>query len=499
MRAQSHETRRGTGDGNRRRWIALVVLCVGQLMIVLDATVVNVALPSIQRDLHFTTSSLAWVINAYLITFGGLLLLAGRVGDLVGPKKVFVTGVGLFTVASIFCGLAGTQVELVSARFVQGAGAAVVAATILGILVTIFTEPREKALAMGVYAFVASAGGAIGLLVGGALTQALSWHWIFFINVPIGIATLLLGSLLIHERPGRGIRNGVDVIGAILVTASAMLLVYAIVEASVFGWLTVHTIGVGAIALVLMGLFVWLESRLDNPMMPLRMFRSRNTTGGTVVRLLFPIGMFGNFFIGALYFQHILGYGPVETGLAFLPMNLLIALFSLFITARTMNRIGARNTLIPGLLLIFCALMVFVFLPVHATYLADVLPGMVLFGAGAGLAFSPSVALAMHDAAPADTGLASGLANTSIQLGAALGVALLASVSETRTRGLVAAGVPSRAALASGYHLAYLIAAGCIAFATVFSVVIFRDRTIGRVLTADEQATVSMLEPEIAL
>jgi predicted MFS family arabinose efflux permease len=246
-----------------------------------------------------------------------------------------------------------------------------------------------------------------------------------------------------------------------------------------------------------MGLFVWLESRLDNPMMPLRMFRSRNTTGGTVVRLLFPIGMFGNFFIGALYFQHILGYGPVETGLAFLPMNLLIALFSLFITARTMNRIGARNTLIPGLFLIFCGLMLFVFLPVHATYLADVLPGMVLFGAGAGLAFSPSVALAMHDAAPADTGLASGLANTSIQLGAALGVALLASVSETRTRGLVAAGVPSRAALASGYHLAYLIAAGCIAFATVFAVVIFRDRTIGRVLTAEEQATVSMLEPEL--
>ena len=475
-----------------------MVLCVGQLMIVLDATVVNVALPSIQRDLHFTTSSLAWVINAYLITFGGLLLLAGRVGDLVGPKKVFVTGVGLFTVASIFCGLADTQVELVSARFVQGAGAAVVAATILGILVTIFTEPREKARAMGVYAFVASAGGAIGLLVGGSLTQELSWHWIFFINVPIGIITLVLGALLIHERPGRGIRNGVDVVGAILVTASAMLLVYAIVEASVFGWLTVHTIGVGAVALVLMGLFIWLESRLGNPMMPLRMFRSRNTTGGTVVRFLFPIGMFGNFFIGALYFQHILGYGPVETGLAFLPMNLLIALFSLFIAARTMNRVGARNTLIPGLLLIFCGLMLFVFLPVHTTYLVDVLPGMVLFGAGAGSPSPPRWPSPCTTPLQPTPGWPRVWPTRRSSWGRA-GVALLASVSETRTRGLVAAGAPARAALASGYHLAYLVAAGCIAVATVFAVVIFRDRTIGRVLTTEEQATVSMLEPEIGL
>ncbi len=485
------------GDSNRRRWIALVVLCIGQLMIVLDATVVNVALPSIQKDLHFSTSSLAWVINAYLITFGGLLLLAGRVGDLVGPKKVFLTGVGLFTTASVFCGLADTQVELVTARFVQGAGAAVVAATILGILVTIFTGPGEKARAMGVYAFVASAGGAIGLLVGGALTQALSWHWIFFINVPIGIATLVLGSFLIHERPGRGVRNGVDVLGAVLVTASAMLLVYAIVEASTYGWVTARTIGCGGLALVLMGLFVWLESRIESPMVPLLMFLSRNTTGATVVRFLFPIGLFGNFFIGALYFQHVLGYSPVATGLAFLPMNLLVALFSLFLTARVMNRIGARNAIIPGLLLVFGGLVIFVFLPVHASYLVDVLPGMVLVGAGAGLAFSPSVALAMNDSAPADIGLASGLANTSIQLGAALGVALLASVSETRTHSLSASGVPSDAALVSGYHLAYLVAAGCMAIAVVFAGVIFRDRTIGRTLTTEEQATVAMLEPEL--
>ena len=246
-----------------------------------------------------------------------------------------------------------------------------------------------------------------------------------------------------------------------------------------------------------MGLFVWLESRLESPMVPLRMFLSRNTTGATVVRFLFPIGLFGNFFIGALYFQHVLGYSPVATGLAFLPMNLLVALFSLFLTARVMNRIGARNAIIPGLLLVFGGLVIFVFLPVHASYLVDVLPGMVLVGAGAGLAFSPSVALAMNDAAPADIGLASGLANTSIQLGAALGVALLASVSETRTHSLSASGVPSDAALVSGYHLAYLVAAGCMAIAIIFAAVIFRDRTIGRTLTTEEQATVAMLEPEL--
>src|SRR5271165_2016449 len=284
----------GAGDSSRR-WIALVVLCVGQLMIVLDATAVNVALPSIQKDLHFTTSSLAWVINAYLITFGGLLLLAGRVGDLVGPKKVFMTGVGLFTVASIFCGLAQTQVELIAARFVQGAGAAVVAATILGILVTIFTGPREKARAMGVYAFVASAGGAIGLLVGGALTQAISWHWIFFINLPIGIAALALGVSLIDERPGAGVRDGVDVLGALLVTASVMLVVYAIVGASSYGWVSSRTIGVGLVALALFALFVWLERHLKRPIVPLGIFRSRNVSGAVVVRILFPVGMFGQF------------------------------------------------------------------------------------------------------------------------------------------------------------------------------------------------------------
>jgi EmrB/QacA subfamily drug resistance transporter len=465
---------------DRRRWIALIVLCVGQLMIVLDATVVNVALPTIQRELHFSQASLAWVINAYLITFGGFLLLAGRFGDLIGPKKVFVSGLSAFTIASALCGFSQGQVELITARFVQGAAAAMVAATILGLLVTTFPEPREKAKAMGVYAFVASAGGAIGLLVGGAITQTISWHWIFFINVPIGIAALVLGISLIDERPGAGVRNGVDVFGALLVTASVMLVVYAIVEASSYGWVSSRTIGFGLVAVLLMALFVWLESHLKRPIVPLRIFRSRNVSGAVVVRMLFPVGMFGQFFLGALYLQHVLGYGPLDTGLAFLPMSAMVTVFSLFISTRLMTRVGAKLTIIPGLLLVLAGLAVLSRVPVHGQFLTDILPGMILFGAGAGLAFAPSVALAMADAAPADVGLASGLANVSLQLGAAIGIAVLASISTSRTNDLIAHGTAHASALVGGYHLGYLVAAGCIVAALVFAAVVFNDSNVGR-------------------
>jgi EmrB/QacA subfamily drug resistance transporter len=400
-------------------------------MIVLDATVVNVALPTIQRDLHFSQSSLAWVINAYLITFGGFLLLAGRVGDLIGPKKVFISGLSAFTVASAFCGLSQSQGELIVARFVQGAAAAMVAATILGLLVTLFPEPREKAKAMGVYAFVASAGGAIGLLVGGALTQELDWHWIFFINLPIGIAALLLGLSLIGERPGSGVRDGVDVLGALIVTGAVMLVVYAIVKASGDGWLSVHTVGAGVVALLLLAFFIWLERHVSRPIVPLGIFRSRNISGATVVRALFPVGMFGQFFLGALYLQHVLGYGPLVTGLAFMPMNLMVTIFSLVVSTRLMTHIGAKLTILPGLVLVLVGLLLLSRVAVHGSYLTDVLPGMIFFGAGAGMGFAPSVALAMADAAPADVGLASGLANVSLQLGAAIGVAVLASISST--------------------------------------------------------------------
>ncbi len=484
---------------DRRRWLALVVLCVGQLMIVLDATVVNVALPTIQRDLHFSQSSLAWVINAYLITFGGLLLLAGRLGDLIGPKRIFVTGLAVFVAASAFCGFSQSQAELIVARFVQGAGAAIVAATILGILVTLFPEPREKAKAMGVYAFVASAGGSIGLLAGGVLTQALSWHWIFFINLPIGCAALVFGVALIPAHEGTGTHDGVDVLGAVMVTVAVMLLVYAIVKASDYGWGSLRTIVVGVVALALLGAFVRLEARLDHPLVPLRMFRSRNLTGATLVRVLFPIGMFGQFFLGALYLQHVLGYNAITTGLAFMPMNLAVGVFSLTIAARIMTRLGAKATLLPGLALIAAGLALFSRVPVHGHYLSDVFPGMILFGIGAGLAFTPSIALAMADAAPADTGLASGLANVSMQMGAAIGIAVLASISTSRTRALLAGGSRRDAALAGGYHVGYVIAAGCIGLAFVLAAVVLKDRSIGKAQTAEQRTTLHMGEGETGL
>jgi EmrB/QacA subfamily drug resistance transporter len=484
---------------DRRRWLALVVLCVGQLMIVLDATVVNVALPTIQHDLHFSQSSLAWVINAYLITFGGLLLLAGRLGDLIGPKKIFVTGLSVFTVASAFCGFSQSQAELIVARFVQGAGAAIVAATILGILVTLFPEPREKAKAMGVYAFVASAGGSIGLLAGGVLTQAISWHWIFFINLPIGIVALVFGLALIPSLEGTGTHDGVDVLGAVMVTFAVMLLVYAIVKASDYGWESARTIVVGLVALALLGAFVRLEAHLTHPLVPLRMFRSRNLTGATLVRVLFPIGMFGQFFLGALYLQHVLGYSAITTGLAFMPMNLAVGIFSLTVAAKIMTRIGAKATLLPGLALIACGLALFSRVPVHGHYVTDVLPGMALFGIGAGLAFTPSIALAMADAAPADTGLASGLANVSLQMGAAIGIAVLASISTSRTRVLLAGGAGRNAALAGGYHVGYLIAMGCIVAAFVFATVVLKDRSIGKAQTLEQRTNLHMAEGETEL
>jgi EmrB/QacA subfamily drug resistance transporter len=468
-------------------------------MIVLDATVVNVALPTIQRDLHFSQSSLAWVINAYLITFGGFLLLAGRVGDLIGPKKVFISGLSAFTVASAFCGLSQSQGELIVARFVQGAAAAMVAATILGLLVTLFPEPREKAKAMGVYAFVASAGGAIGLLVGGALTQELDWHWIFFINLPIGIAALLLGLSLIGERPGSGVRDGVDVLGALIVTGAVMLVVYAIVKASGDGWLSVHTVGAGVVALLLLAFFIWLERHVSRPIVPLGIFRSRNISGATVVRALFPVGMFGQFFLGALYLQHVLGYGPLVTGLAFMPMNLMVTIFSLVVSTRLMTHIGAKLTILPGLVLVLVGLLLLSRVAVHGSYLTDVLPGMIFFGAGAGMGFAPSVALAMADAAPADVGLASGLANVSLQLGAAIGVAVLASISSSRTNELLAHHVGLSAALVSGYHLGYLVAAGCIVGAIALAAFVFNDVGVGRAPTVESEAISSMYEPEIGL
>ena len=477
--------------GDMRRWLALVVLCLGQLMIVLDATVVNVALPTIQHDLHFSQASLAWVINGYLITFGGLLLLAGRLGDLLGRKTIFLAGLGLFTVASLLCGIADSQALLIGARFFQGAGAATIASMVLGILVTLFPQVRERATAMSIYAFVASAGGSIGLLVGGVLTEALSWHWIFFINLPIGIGVGVLAMLLLPAQPGVGGRRRIDALGAVLITATPSLLVYAILQASQDGWATLRTLQLTAGALALLVAFILLEWRIADPLIPLRIFRSRTVTGANLTRAMFGVGMFGSFFLGALYLQRVLGYSAIGTGLAFLPNNLTVGLFSLVITRRIVARFGARAPLVVGLILVAGAQLVLSRAPVRGSFAVDILPAMLMFGIGAGLFFMPSVTLAMADAGPGDSGIASGLANVSLQIGAAIGVAVLASVSAGHTNAILAGGVSPVSALASGYHLGFLVAAGVLVAAAAVGLLTLRPAHGGAVVIRLRRALVS--------
>ena len=454
-----------------RRWIALYVLCVGMLMIVLDVTVVNVALPSIQDDLGFSQSGLAWVVNAYLISFGGLLLLAGRFGDLIGRKRVFLAGLGVFTAASLLCGLAESQAMLVAARFVQGAGGAMTSAVILGMIVTMFPEPREQAKAIGVYAFVASAGGTVGLLAGGVLTQSINWHWIFFVNIPIAIATAVLAGRLLEHEKGIGFGAGADVPGALLITSSLMLGVYTIVSpAAERGWGDGVTLGLSAASLALLVAFVVREARAATPLIPLGIFRSRNIAGSNIVQALSVAGMFGMFFLGSLYLQRVLGYDALQIGLAFVPVTLVMGTLSIRYSDRLVMRFGAKTTLIPGMGFIALGLILFTQAPVDGSYVTDVLPAMLLFGLGAGLSFPALMTLAMAGATDADAGLASGLVNTSAQVGGALGLAVLATLSATRTDHLVDGGAATASALTSGYHLAFLIGAGLVLAAVAVAV-----------------------------
>ena len=449
-------------ESDRSRWLALVVLCVGMLMIVLDATIVNVALPTIQDDLGFSQSSLAWVVNGYLITFGGLLLLSGRLGDLIGRRRIFMIGLVVFVVASMLCAVAQSQELLIGARFLQGAGGALTSAVILGMIVTMFPEPREQAKAIGVYSFVASGGGSIGLLAGGAITEAINWHWIFFVNLPIGVATGLLALRLVEPDRGIGLKRGADVPGAVLVTGALMLGVYTILEAGSRGWGSAHTLGFGAVSLALLAAFIVREARVANPLMPLRLFRSRNVAGANLIQALFVAGMFGMFFLGALYLQRVLGYGALEVGLAFLPVTVIIGTLSLGFSERLNMRFGPRATLLPALVLITAGLAYFARVPVDGSFVADILPVMVLLGAGAGLAFPSLMMLAMSGATPSDSGLASGLVNTTLQVGGAIGLAVLATLATTRTDNLLADGESMAAALTGGYHLAFWVGAGLV-------------------------------------
>jgi EmrB/QacA subfamily drug resistance transporter len=460
----------------RRRWLALYVLCIGMLMIVLDATIVNVALPTIQEDLGFSQNDLAWVVNAYLIAFGGLLLLSGRIGDLIGQRRIFLIGLAVFTAASLLCALAQSQGVLVGARFVQGVGGALTSAVILGMIVTMFPEPREQAKAIGIYTFVAVAGGSVGLLVGGVLTETLNWHWIFFVNLPIGLATALFAFRLVPDREGIGLAGGADLPSAALLTVGLMLGVYTILGVTEEGWGSTQTLALGAVSIGLLAAFVVRQARVANPLMPLRLFRSRNVAGANLVQALLVVGMFGMFFLGALYMQRILGYDALQVGLAYLPTTVVMGVMSFRFTGQLNLRFGPQATLVPAMVFVVVALLLLARTPVDATYAIDLLPAMILFGLGAGLAFPSLMTLAMSGATASDSGLASGLVNTSVQVGGAVGLAVLATFATERTEALLADGEPAASALNSGYHLAYLIGAGLVLVAIAIAVSVLRVR-----------------------
>jgi EmrB/QacA subfamily drug resistance transporter len=462
------------GTDDRRRWQALYVLCVGMLMIVLDATIVNVALPTIQEDLGFSQNDLAWVVNAYLIAFGGLLLLAGRIGDLIGQRRIFLIGLGVFIGASLLCAVAQSQGLLIAARFVQGVGGALTSAVILGMVVTMFPEPREQAKAIGIYTFVAVAGGSIGLLAGGVLTETINWHWIFFVNVPIGLATALFAVRLVPDRKGLGLTAGADLPGAALLTGGLMLGVYAILGVAEEGWGSSQTLAFGAVSIALLAAFIARQARVTNPLMPLRLFRSPNVGGANLVQALLVVGMFGMFFLGALYMQQILGYGALEVGLAYLPMTVVMGTMS-FRYAGSLNlRFGPKATLIPAMAVIVAGLLLLARTPVDASYATDLLPPMILIGLGAGVGFPSLMTLAMSGATASDSGLASGLVNTSVQVGGAIGLAVLATFATERTEVLLAEGEPAASALNSGYHLAYVIGAGLVLVAIAIAISVLR-------------------------
>jgi EmrB/QacA subfamily drug resistance transporter len=448
-----------TDLSNRTRWLALYVLCLGSLMIVLDTTIVNVALPSIRADLHFSSTSLAWVVNAYLLTFGGFLLLGGRLGDLYGHRRLFLVGIALFTAASVCCGLAGSQAFLVGARAVQGLGGAIASAVSLSLMMTLFTDHADRAKAMGIFGFVAAGGGSVGVLLGGVLTDLLSWHWIFLVNLPIGVAVVVLSLRLLPAARGRAGTGRLDVAGAITVTAALMLAVYAIVNGNQTGWTSARTLGLLAAAAALVVAFLAIESRTRSPLVPLRLFRLRNVTTANVVGVLWAAAMFAWFFLSALYLQLVLGYTPLEVGLAFLPANLIMATFSIGLSARFVMRFGIKRPLGIGLVLASAGLALFARAPVDGSFAVDVLPSMLLLGIGAGMAFNPVLLAAMSDVAPEESGLASGVVNTAFMMGGALGLAVLASIAASRTDTLLASGETQLAALNGGYRVAFLAGA----------------------------------------
>jgi EmrB/QacA subfamily drug resistance transporter len=463
-------------DDARKRWWALYVLCSGVLMIVLDTTIVNVALPSIREDLRFSETALVWVVNAYMLTFGGFLLLGGRLGDLFGSRKLFLLGLVFFTVASVGCGLANSQGMLIAARAIQGLGGAVVTAVALSLIMSLFTDPGERAKAMGIYGFVCSAGGSVGVLLGGLLTTALNWHWIFLVNVPIGLLVYLASARLL---PADGPRTGgarLDYAGAFTITSSMMLAVYAIVNGQQLGWTSPRTLALLGTAAALLIAFLVIESKVREPLMPLALFKLRNVATANTVGVLWAAAMFAWFFISALYLQLVLNYNAMQVGLSFLPANLIMAAFSLGLSAKIVMRWGFRGPLAFGLGLAALGLAWFARAPTDGQFLVDVLPGMVLLGIGAGIAFNPMLLAAMSDVRPDQSGLASGVMNTAFMMGGALGLAILASMAAGATQGQLTAGASAPAALNTGYQLAFALGAGCAALAAALGATFMRTR-----------------------
>ena len=461
-------------SSDRRRWIALTIVCLGQLMIVLDTTIVNVALPQIQHDLHFNQANLTWVINAYLISYGSFLLLAGRLGDLLGRKQIFLSGLVLFTASSAACALAGDQTVLIVSRFIQGLGGALAASVIIAIIVTEFPEAKERAKAMSVFTFVAVAGGSIGLLAGGVITESINWHWIFFINLPIGVIAFVAGRALIESKPGLGIGEGVDILGSVLITAAAMSLVYAIVKSSSDGFGSTVTLAFGGAALAMGAFFLWYEGRVKNPIFPLRVLRLRGLMGSSVVRGCLVTGMFATFFLGAIYFERVLGFSSLKTGFAFLPMTLVVAALSLGITARLMQRFGAVPLLSVGMVLPIIGLLLLTQAGPHTDYFPLIFIAYVLVGLGMGTSFMPLLTIAMADVPAADAGLGSGIINVSMQMAAALGLAVLGTIAADHTKSQIASGHSPANALVSGFHLAFLISAVLVAIGIVVAQLVLR-------------------------
>jgi EmrB/QacA subfamily drug resistance transporter len=460
---------------DNRRWLALYVLTLGSLMIVLDVTIVNVALPSIREDLGFSETSLAWVVNAYLLTYGGFLLLGGRLGDLYGHRRLFLIGIALFTVASLACGLSTTQWMLIGARTVQGLGGAIASAVSLSLMMTLFTEPADRAKAMGIFGFVAAGGGSIGVLLGGVLTDLISWHWIFLVNVPIGALVILLSLRLLPAERAQAMSSRLDVAGAVTVTAALIIAVYAIVNGNQNGWTSATTLGLLGTSVAVLALFLGIESRVRSPLVPLGLFKHRNISVSNIVGVLWAAAMFAWFFLSALYLQLVLGYSPLEVGLSFLPANLIMGAFSIGLSAKLVMRFGFRKPLATGLLLAAAGLLLFVRAPVDGDFLVDVLPSMILLGFGAGIAFNPVLLAAMSDVEPSESGLASGLVNTSFMMGGALGLAVLASIAASRSHSLRLGGAGELSALTGGYHLAFVVGAAFAAAAAVIGGALLRE------------------------